>query len=68
MLPLNDSIEENKPKIDEAILVNSSGQISARGQRYGTDIKINVSGLKKGTYFLHVTLEGEVIKEQIFIE
>ncbi|HTE31410.1 MAG TPA: T9SS type A sorting domain-containing protein, partial [Chryseolinea sp.] len=53
--------------ISDAVLVNMDGGIVATSGAAEGKTKLNVRGLKKGQYFLHVNVHGEIFKEQIVI-
>jgi len=40
----------------------------AIGSRNGARFEFNVSHLRKGIYFVHVLIEGELTREQILID
>lgn len=60
--------KEDAPAIESALLLNSEGREMAKGYREGSKIVFDVRSLKKGIYFIHVTVDGELIREQILIE
>lgn len=69
MMPVTAEVsKEDAPLIESAILLNSEGREMAKGYREGSKIVFDVRSLKKGFYFIHVTVDGELIREQIQIE
>ncbi len=69
MIPLSQDVsKDDAPIIESAILLNSDGKEVSKGYREGSKIIFDVSILKKGVYFIHVTVDGELIREQILIE
>ncbi|PSL04834.1 MULTISPECIES: S8 family serine peptidase [Cecembia] len=69
MMPVTaDVSKEDAPAIESALLLNSEGREMAKGYREGSKIVFDVRSLKKGIYFIHVTVDGEIIREQILIE
>ncbi|WP_075350345.1 S8 family serine peptidase [Algoriphagus marinus] len=63
-----DASKEIAPLIESAILLNNEGKEVAIGSRNGARFEFNVSQLRKGIYFVHVMIEGELTREQILIE
>jgi serine protease len=59
---------EDAPLIESAILLNNEGKQVAIGSRNGPRFEFNVSHLRKGIYFVHVLIEGELTREQILID
>jgi subtilisin family serine protease len=69
MTPTTDEASrEDAPIIESAILLNADGIEAAIGLREGSKIVFDVRQLKKGTYFIHVMVGGDLRKEQIVIE
>jgi subtilisin family serine protease len=69
MMPLSQDVsKEDAPFIESAILLNSDGREVSKGSREGSKIVFDVSHLKRGVYFIHVTVDGELKREQILIE
>jgi len=69
MTPMTaEASREEAPIIESAILLNADGREVAKGIREGSKIVFDVRQLKKGTYFIHVLVGGELRKEQIVIE
>lgn len=69
MMPLSQDVSKaDAPVIDSAILLNSDGREVSKGFREGSKIVFDVTHLERGVYFIHVTVDGEFIREQIVIE
>ncbi len=69
MIPISPDVSKDEaPLIESAILLNSSGKEVASGIREGSKIVFDVRNLQKGTYFIHVAVDGELSREQIIIE
>ncbi|WP_373523790.1 S8 family serine peptidase [Aquiflexum sp.] len=69
MMPVTaEASKDDAPHIESAILLNSDGKEVSKSYREGSKIVFDVSHLKKGVYFIHVTVDGELIREQILIE
>ena len=69
MMPVTSEVtKDDAPTIESAILLNSDGKEVSKGYREGSKIVFDVRNLKKGVYFIHVTVDGELIREQILIE
>ncbi|GHB53843.1 S8 family serine peptidase [Mongoliitalea lutea] len=69
MIPLSHDVsKDDAPIIYSAILLNSDGREVSKGFREGSKIVFDVSHLKRGVYFIHVIVDGEMIREQIVIE
>lgn len=69
MTPMTDEASrEDAPMIESAVLLNGDGREVAKGLREGSKIVFDVRQLKKGTYFIHVRVGGDLRKEQIVIE
>ncbi|UJP65845.1 S8 family peptidase [Mongoliitalea daihaiensis] len=69
MMPVTaDVSKEDAPAIESATLLNSEGREMAKGYREGSKIVFDVRSLKKGVYFIHVMVDGELIREQILID
>jgi hypothetical protein len=69
MMPVTTDVsKEDAPAIESATLLNSEGREMAKGYREGSKIVFDVRSLKKGVYFIHVMVDGELIREQILID
>ena len=69
MAPTTDEASrKDAPMIESAVLLNGVGREVAKGLREGSKIVFDVRQLRKGTYFIHVMVGGELRKEQIVIE
>lgn len=67
MTQTNEVSGQKVPKIDEVRLLNSEGETVLSSDEKESQIKLNVWGLKKGQYFLHVRVGEQVAKEQVLI-
>lgn len=69
MMPLSPDVSKlDAPIIDSAILFNTDGVEVANGKKNDRKFVLDVRGLKKGTYFIHVVVDGDLTREQIIIE
>ena len=62
-----DQAEKESVEIDEAILVNSFGDVVLSTKNKNKAIKLQLNGLRKGQYFLHIKVGGETVTEQVLI-
>ena len=68
MIPINsESKPEDAPAIEAAVILNMNGEEVIKGENIDRKIIFNVSSLKKGKYYIHVTIQKEIIKEQIIV-
>jgi hypothetical protein len=53
--------------INEVRLTNSTGEVLRSTDKSGKKVILDIRGLPKGQYFIHVRIGDQVIKEQVFI-
>ncbi|MCX7593627.1 MAG: S8 family serine peptidase [Fischerella sp.] len=63
----NENLDE-KPVIEKATLIDSNGNKVAEGKHADGKVTFNIQGIRKGVYFLHVTIDNTIIKEQVLIQ
>jgi hypothetical protein len=57
-----------KPVIETATLFDSNGNRVVDGKYADGRVILNVQGIRKGIYYLHVKIDNTVTKEQVLIE
>lgn len=62
------AMTEEVPVIESAVLLDKEGREIALGTRVAGKMAFEVSNLRKGIYFIHVVVDGELTREQIIIE
>lgn len=61
-------LQDIPPSVGRAILFDGQGQSAVEGQWIDGKLKLNVKGLKRGLYFLHIYVDHKIYKEQIIVE
>ena len=61
-------LQDIPPSVGRAILLDGQAQSIVEGQWIDGKLKLDVKGLKKGLYFLHIYVDEKVYREQIIIE
>jgi len=62
------STTESAPSIESASLISNSGRVVAKGENVEGKTRIDVKGIPKGQYFLHVSVNGNIFREQIIVD
>jgi hypothetical protein len=62
------AMTEEVPVMESAVLLDKEGREIALGTRLAGKMTFEVSNLRKGIYFIHVVVDGELTREQIIIE
>jgi len=67
--PIGGEDRLDAPVIEQAVLLNGSNQMASKGTEGGNQSKLDVSGLPRGQYYLHVKIRGEeTIKMHIILD
>lgn len=61
-------LQDIPPSVGRAVLFDGQAQSIVEGQWIDGTLKLNVRGLKRGLYFLHIYIDDKVYKEQIIVE
>lgn len=61
-------LQDIPPNVGRAVLLDGQAQSVVEGQWIDGKLKLNVKGLKKGLYFLHIFVDDKIYKEQIIVE
>ena len=61
-------LQDIAPNVKRAVLLDGQAQAIVEGQWIDGKLKLNVKGLKKGLYFLHIYVDDNVYKEQIIVD
>lgn len=68
-MPVSPDVSKlDAPIIESAILFNTDGVEVENGKKNDGKFVLDVRGLKKGTYFIHVVVDEDLTREQIIIE
>jgi hypothetical protein len=62
------ALKDTPPNVGRAVLLDRQGQSVSEGQLIEEKLKLNIKGLKKGSYFLHISIEDKIYKKQIIVE
>lgn len=60
-------INDETPFMDEVILINQEGETVKSSLKINKKVELDIRGLKKGNYFLHVRIGKVILQEQIII-
>jgi len=63
-----DVLKDTPPTPSRAVLIDEQGRSVCEGQLVGTDLKLNLKGLKRGLYYIHIYVDDQIYKEQILVE
>lgn len=63
-----EDLKDSPPTPSRAVLIDEQGIAVCEGQLVGSDLKLNLKGLKRGLYYIHIYVDDQVYKEQIMVE
>jgi len=63
-----EDLKDSPPAPSRAVLIDEQGKAVCEGQLVGSDLKLNLKGLKRGLYYIHIYVDDQVHKEQIMVE
>ncbi len=63
-----DVLKDTPPTPSRAVLIDEQGRSVCEGELVGTDLKLNLEGLRRGLYYIHIYVDDQIYKEQILVE
>ncbi|MBX2916696.1 MAG: S8 family serine peptidase [Cyclobacteriaceae bacterium] len=67
-LLFGDVLKDTPPTPSRAVLIDEQGKTVCEGQLVGSDLKLNLRGLKRGLYYIHIYVDDQIYKEQILVD